>query len=91
MKEIIRTERNKKILERLAEEFGENFLKINRNGGIIGLYGADENIINFFKKRLKDFFLSREKRIPIVVGNASYNIDVGFFLHIGYFEGINKY
>jgi len=82
--------KNEKILERLAEEFGEDFLKVNA-GGIIGLYGTDENILTLFKNKLMDYFLLTGKKVPVVVGEGSYNIDVEFFLRIGYFKGINKH
>jgi len=90
MGEIIKAERNKRVLERLAEEFGEDFLKVNKGSGIIGLYGTDENILAIFESKLRDYFLLTGKRVPVVVGEGFYNIDVGFFLHAGYFRGINK-
>lgn len=81
---------NNIILERLAEEFGEDFLSKDRNGKTIGLYGTDENILAIFENKLRDYFLLTGKRVPVVVGEGFYNIDVGFFLHAGYFRGINK-
>ncbi len=82
--------KREKILERLAQELGEDFLNKNNGEGRIGLYGSDKKTLITFRDKLSDYFLSTEKRVPIVLGEASYNIDVGFFLHAGYFNGMNK-
>lgn len=82
---------DKKILENLAVQFGDNFLKgCNENKRIIGLYGIDKKTLDFFKNEIKNYLQKKGKDVLVVFGEGFYNIDVGFFLRAGFFEGINK-
>ena len=83
-------ESQEKTLERLAREFGDdfiNFAKIDK----IKLYGADGDILEFFKNKLLSYLEEKGRKTEIGFGrNGAYNIDVGFFLRLGYFEGFNE-
>ena len=82
-------ESDKRTLGRLALEFGDDFL--NSKHREIGLYGTDEKILSFLKNAIGEYLNENGEDVFIKFGrNGAYNIDVGFFLHTGYFRGINK-
>ena len=90
--EIIKKE-DKETLDKLAREFSDN-ISNNSNGNhkVIGLYGTeDKRVLNFFKSRLRNYLLEKGRDIQIMFGKETpYNIDVGFFLGVGYFNGLNN-
>lgn len=82
---------DKRVLENLAVEFGDDFLnKCNGNKKVIGLYGANERILNLFKTEIKNYFSEKREFVLVVSGEVDYNIDIGFFLKSRYFKGLNK-
>ncbi len=83
-------EEKKKILEKLASEFGEDFMSF-KGKRKIRLYGANDEILNFFREKLASYLKEKGRRVPVKLGQrGDYNIDVGFFLRIGYFKGFNE-
>ncbi len=89
MEKTIKIKINQPVLERLVEEFGEDFL--SHQCRKITLYGAEKEILSAFEERMKIYLQQSGKRVPINFGEGdSYRIDVGFFLRAGYFKGINK-
>ena len=81
-----------KKLENLAVEFSDDFLKQKYKHDKINLYGANKEDLILFRHEMQRIILEKHKKVLIELGgNGSYNIDVGFFLKIGYFKGLNKY
>ena len=85
-------ENDKKTLVGLAMEFGEDFLSIREDKKTIGIYGINNcDVLDFFQEKLESYFEGRGKNVKVVQnGLELYNIDVGFFLNVGYYEGLNK-
>ena len=83
-------ESDKRTLCRLAKEFGEDFLNFTK-ADRIRLYGADENILELFRENLLSYLREKGRMTEVEFGqNGEYNIDVGFFLGIGYFKGFGE-
>ena len=81
-------ENDKKTLVGLAMEFGEDFLSIREDNKAIGIYGINNcDVLDFFQEELESYFEGRGKNIKVVQNKLElYNIDVGFFLNVGYYE-----
>ena len=57
-------ENDKRTLNRLAEEFGEDFTNLAKTDRI-RLYGADENILELFRKNLLSYFREKSRDVKI--------------------------
>ena len=83
----------KKVLERLASEFSEDFSKRCKTCKSIGLHGIhDFEVLDFFQGRLKSH-LSTQNLYPEIKQNSSeqeYNINLKSFSRESYSEGLNE-
>lgn len=75
-------------LENLAIDFCTTFIQIfnspdNKNSNmekIIGLHGAEEEILFPLKKYMQIYFQEKNEKVDIVLQNKGYNINVGYYL-----------
>jgi len=84
------------LLEKLACSFCSDFLKIpmmknhknikqeeKTNQRIIGLYGAETNILILLKNYMTEYFAERCEKVDILLEKTGYEIDVEYFLEKG--------
>ena len=93
-------EEDKRILEEMAGDFGENLLKSNNGENkVVSLYGTDKDVLDFFEGKLRAYVLERGGRAFIVINSPAQNaspaevkkIDVGHFLEIYRKLGLNPH
>ena len=86
---------DEKKLEKLALVFCSDFLKLpqtqNHKKGvkqeegilpkIIGLYGAEKDILFLIKDYMRQYFAERQEEIEILLDRKGYEINIGYFLN----------
>ena len=84
------SESREKVLEILVREFGDDSINFAKTDSI-RLYGADDGVLRVFRDKLLSYLKEKGKETEVEFGqNGTYNIDVGFFLRLGYFNGFRE-
>ncbi len=76
-------------LENLAVDFCTTFIQVfnspdNKNPEmerIIGLYGAEDDVLSSLKKYMEKHFQKKNEKVDIHLEKKGYTINVGCYLH----------
>ena len=78
---------DEELLKTLATDYCSLFLSVKDKDGeplekIIGLCGADDEILIQLKDRMEKYFQKNGKKVQINLDNNGYSINVGKFLSL---------
>ena len=78
---------DERLLEKLTTDCSDIFLSVKKKNGnplerVIGLYGADNEILIKVKNQMEIYFQEKGEKVQIDLGNYGYKINVGFLLTI---------